>query len=253
MDLEKEIPILSFEEIYKILQNDFGWYYIYREQFLSICDSIHRLDNNITPEDIKHDFLLYTQEKKEDGSQKRVFHYKKGLIFGLQNFSKARFNKLKKKEVKNFDSHLFNEYCHEILNDLGLAKYDKKYLSYFIARQSNPKISPLLFGLDNIAVIHDKGLKYGGKQIRTSRKKIIKLNFYYIILLSGYAMDKLDDDDKMLISFIRDKFTGFGLSQYYGSVDVFSKNDDHMTIKEYLCIDKSTKLLLKILNIMGVE
>ena len=77
--------------------------------------------------------------------------------------------------------------------------------------------------------------------------------FYYIILHSGYAIDKLDEDDKMLISFIRDKFTGFGLSQYYGSVDVFSKNDDHMTIKEYLCIDKSTKLLLKILNIMGME
>ena len=156
MDLEKEIPILSFEEIYEILQNDSNWYYVYREQFLSICDSIHRLDNNITSEDIKHDFLLYTQYKKEDGSLKRVFHYKIGLIFGLQNFSKAMFNKLKKKEVKNFDSHLYNEYCHEILNDLGLSKYDKKYLSYFIAKQTNPKISPLLFGLDNIAVIHDR-------------------------------------------------------------------------------------------------
>ena len=33
MDLEKEIPILSFEEIYEILQNDSNWYYVYREQF----------------------------------------------------------------------------------------------------------------------------------------------------------------------------------------------------------------------------
>ena len=72
-------------------------------------------------------------------------------------------------------------------------------------------------------------------------------------MLSGYAIDKLDDDDKLMLSFIRDKFVGFGLNQYYGSIDLFSKNDKHMTIKEYLCIDKSTKLLLKILNIMGVE
>ena len=245
---------LSFEQIYKILYDEYGWYHTHREQFYGICESIKRLDNNVSPEDVKHDFILYTQEKKDTGELKREFKFKSGLIFSLINYAKGVFKKSKKKSVKDYDIHLYNEFYSEIFDTFGLSRYDKKYLSYFIAKQGKRNISPVMFGLDNLVMIHDKGDKYGGKTHRILRKKIIKLNYYYITLLSSQIINEVDDYDRLFIQFIRDTFTNGNVAQYYGSLEIFDKSGKYANnIKEYLCINESNGLLLKILKLLGVE
>ena len=245
---------LSFEDIYKILYDEYSWYHTHRNYFYSICESVKRLDNNMTPEDIKHDFILYTQEKNEKGELKRQFKFKSGLIFSLVNYAKGAFRKSKKKSVKDYDVHLYNEYYSEIFDNFGLSKYDKKYLSYFIAKQGRRNISPIMFGLDNLVMIHDKGDKYGGRAHRIIRTKIIKLNYFYITLLATQVIDELDDYDRLFIQFIRDTFTNGNVAQYYGSLEIFDKSGKYANnIKQYLTLGESNGLLLKILKLLGVE
>lgn len=246
-----EEKILEDEEVYSILQDEYSWYVNHRNTFNSISKSICSTNRQITKEDIKNDFYI-AYIKKSDGDNSKKFRYKNGVTQSLVNYVINLAKKNKTRDYKDLDNFIYQKYYSEKFDKFKLSGYDKKYISFVLAREKT-KISATNFGLYNIVSIKDKGSKFGGKSVITDRTKLVKLNYFYILLFYSYVINSLTDSDLLFIQFIRDTIASLNLSNYQGCVDVFGSEKYSHTIKEVKCVKLSNELLLKILKIIVEE